>query len=248
VVKRHVFVIPQTHHPNAFTRHFSAASSSRPRSTTSILQLSQLAMSSCGILASFSNTPAGKARGWTVPPRGLWRMAPSRRGVAALRREGAAPLGARTPVRAEAETVKADMVTGVVFAIEGSATSRNRKLAVSTSKRRSESKSAVFGKKNPIFGRSDIFIFWIFGNSIRLKFCVTITTSLPALPRRARRCHLTPPPVTPPTPPKSPRSTPRPADMEFNVTMGLDFQRGDIANKKTNVGFASAKNEKVGLN
>jgi hypothetical protein len=33
--------------------------------------------------------------------------------------------------------------------------------------------------------------------------------------------------------------------MEFNVTMGLDFQRGDIANKKTNVGFASAKNEKV---
>jgi hypothetical protein len=33
--------------------------------------------------------------------------------------------------------------------------------------------------------------------------------------------------------------------MEFNVTMGLDFQRGDIANKKTKVGFASAKGEKV---
>mmetsp|Transcript_23555 Transcript_23555/g.57709 ORF Transcript_23555/g.57709 Transcript_23555/m.57709 type:complete len:369 (+) Transcript_23555:123-1229(+) len=33
--------------------------------------------------------------------------------------------------------------------------------------------------------------------------------------------------------------------MEFNVSMGMDFQRGDIANKKTNVGFAAAKGEKV---
>lgn len=35
------------------------------------------------------------------------------------------------------------------------------------------------------------------------------------------------------------------AAMEFNVSMGLDFQRGDIANKKTKVGFASGKSEKV---